>query len=187
MAKRPTPDSRVALSCHASLVSFSLEHFLFSLACHDFNGQLFCRRPLNLGCLFNDKIQASLRGFSQMWCVCVLSCVWFFATPWPVALQAPLSLQLSRQKYWSRLPFPSPWNLFDPGVELVSPVSSALQADSSPLNYHEAPTVFVHTTSYRRWVILNHLMSYDLLFDRLIKVVSLGLSIIKLFFSSCNS
>ena len=75
MAKGPPSDSRVALCYHASLVSFSLEHFLFSLVCHDFNGQLFFRRPLNLGCLFNDKIQASLRGFSQMWGVCVCVCV----------------------------------------------------------------------------------------------------------------
>ena len=71
MAKGPTSDSHVELSCHVSLVSFSLEHFLFSLAFHDFNGQLFCSKPLNLGFLFNDKIQASLRGLSQMWCVCV--------------------------------------------------------------------------------------------------------------------
>ena len=36
----------------------------------------------------------------------------------------------SRQEYWSRLPFPSPWDLPDPGIE---PTSSALQADSLPL------------------------------------------------------
>ena len=50
-------------------------------------------------------------------------------TPWAVALQAPLSMGSSRQKYWSGLPFPSPRDLPNPGTE---PRSSALQADSSP-------------------------------------------------------
>ena len=47
------------------------------------------------------------------------------ATPWTVALQAPLSMGFSRQEYWSGLPFPSPANLPDPGIE---PRSPALQA-----------------------------------------------------------
>ena len=51
------------------------------------------------------------------------------ATPWAVAHQAPLSMGLSRQEYWSELPFPSPGDLPDPGVE---PRSSVLQADSLP-------------------------------------------------------
>ena len=41
----------------------------------------------------------------------VLSRVWLFATPWPVAHQAPPSMAFSRQEYWSRLPFPSPENM----------------------------------------------------------------------------
>ena len=49
------------------------------------------------------------------------------ATPWTVAHQAPLSMEFSRQEYWSGLPFPSPGYLPDPGIELRS---SALQADS---------------------------------------------------------
>ena len=44
-----------------------------------------------------------------------------------VARQAPLSMESSRQEYWSGLPFPSPGDLPDPGIE---PRSSALQADS---------------------------------------------------------
>ena len=50
-----------------------------------------------------------------------------FATPWTVAHQAPLSVEFSRQEYWSGLPFPSPGDLADPGIESRSP---ALQADS---------------------------------------------------------
>ena len=41
--------------------------------------------------------------------------------PGTVAHQAPLSKGFSRQEYWSGLPFPSPGNLPDPGVEFVSP------------------------------------------------------------------
>ena len=50
-----------------------------------------------------------------------LSRVRLFVTPWTVAPQAPLSIGFSRQKYWSGLPFPSPGNLPDPGIEPESP------------------------------------------------------------------
>ena len=50
-----------------------------------------------------------------------------FPTPWTVARQAPLSVEVSRQEHWSGLPFPSPGDLPDPGIE---PRSTALQADS---------------------------------------------------------
>ena len=50
-------------------------------------------------------------------------------TPWDVAQKAPLSMGFSRQEYWSGLPFPSPGDLPDPGME---PGSPALQADSLP-------------------------------------------------------
>ena len=44
-----------------------------------------------------------------------------FATPWTVAYQAPPSMGFSRQQYWSGLPFPSPGDLPDPGIEPGSP------------------------------------------------------------------
>ena len=46
---------------------------------------------------------------------------------WTGAHQAPLSMAFSWQEYWSGLPYPSPGDLPDPGIE---PVSLALQADS---------------------------------------------------------
>ena len=46
-----------------------------------------------------------------------LSHVRLFATPWTVAYQAPQSMEFSRQEYWSGLPFPSPGDLPDPGIE----------------------------------------------------------------------
>ena len=58
-----------------------------------------------------------------------LNRVRLFATPWTVAYQAPLSMGFSRQECWSGLPFPSPGDLSDPGIE---PGSSALQADTLP-------------------------------------------------------
>ena len=58
-----------------------------------------------------------------------LSRVQLFGTPWTVAYQAPPSLGFSRQEYWSGLPFPSPGDLPNPGIEPGSPV---LQADALP-------------------------------------------------------
>ena len=46
-----------------------------------------------------------------------LSHIQLFATPWTIAHQAPLSMEFSRQEYWSGLPFPSPRDLPDPGIE----------------------------------------------------------------------
>ena len=59
----------------------------------------------------------------------LLSHVRVFATPWMVAYQAPLSTGFSRQEYWSGLPFPSPGDLPNPGIE---PGSPALQTDALP-------------------------------------------------------
>ena len=47
----------------------------------------------------------------------LLSHVQLFATSWTVAYWAPLSMGFSRQEYWSRLPFPSPGDLPNPGIE----------------------------------------------------------------------
>ena len=45
--------------------------------------------------------------------------------PMDVAHEAPLSMEFSREEYWSGLPFPSPGDLPDPGIKLVSPLSPA--------------------------------------------------------------
>ena len=59
----------------------------------------------------------------------LLSRVRLFVTPWTVVYQAPQSTEFSRQEYWSELPFPSPGDLPNPGIE---PGSPALQADTLP-------------------------------------------------------
>ena len=47
--------------------------------------------------------------------------VQLFVAPWVVALQAPLSMEICRQEYWTGLPSPSPGDLPNPGIELQSP------------------------------------------------------------------
>ena len=96
-------------------------------------------------CANSEKLNAAL--FSLSWehvrwatrnfhhsaygymCVYVqwVSQVRLFATPWTAARQAPLSMEFSRQEYWSGLPCPSPGDLSNPGIK---PGSSALQVDS---------------------------------------------------------
>ena len=44
-------------------------------------------------------------------CVLLLSCIWLFVIPWTVVHKPPLSMELSRQEYWGRFPFPSPVSL----------------------------------------------------------------------------
>ena len=61
-----------------------------------------------------------------------LSHVQLFATPWTVAYQAPPSMEFSRQEYWSGLPFPSPGDLPDPGIEPRSPTFQADALTSEP-------------------------------------------------------
>ena len=75
-------------------------------------------------------------------CVCVcaharvhFSCVQLFVTPWTVARQVPLSMELSSQEHWSGLSFPSPGDLPNPGIEPISPASPALQVNSLPLSH----------------------------------------------------
>ena len=61
-------------------------------------------------------------------CAKSLSHVQLFGTLWTVDLQAPLSMGSSRQKCWCGLPFPSPGDLPDPGIEPASAASPALSS-----------------------------------------------------------
>ena len=66
----------------------------------------------------------------HMWkCVSVCSVLSdSFVTPWTAACWTPLSMETSRKEYWSRLPFPAPGDLPNPGMEHTSPASPALAA-----------------------------------------------------------
>ena len=78
-----------------------------------------------------------------------------FATTWNLAHQAPLSLEFSRQEYWSGLPFPSPEDLPDPGIK---PTSPALETDSS---LSELPGV--QSVYYRNVSKLRNIPAYGIL------------------------
>ena len=59
-----------------------------------------------------------------------------FVTPWTIAHQAPLSMAFSRQDYWSGLPFSTPGNLPNPGIEpifLMSPALADIFFTTAPL------------------------------------------------------
>ena len=83
-----------------------------------------------LGCIYSVwKIMKPTKGYKQKGyfrtytCACVLSCfslVWLFVTLWTVAYQVPLFMGFSKQVYWSGLPCPSPGNLPDLGIKLIS-------------------------------------------------------------------
>ena len=73
------------------------------------------------------------KSLTALWSACMLSHysrVQLFASLWTVARQAPLSVEFSRPEHWSGLPFPSPGDPPNSGVE---PTSSAMPADSLPL------------------------------------------------------
>ena len=91
-----------------------------------------------------------------------LSRVRLFAAPWTVAHQAPLSVGFSRQEYWSGLPFLSPGNLPDPGMEPMSPALAGwfftTEPPGNPYNaahvyYYEDKFLQRHLTDYLYWLI----------------------------------
>ena len=85
---------------------YRMSNFSNHLHCNANQPQIPLSEPyLNLG---KEKVKS-------------LSCVRLFATPWTVAYQASPSMGFSRQEYWSRLPFPSPGDLPNPGIEPQSP------------------------------------------------------------------
>ena len=69
---------------------------------------------------------------SMCGCSTVLSCVRPFVTPSTEAHQAPLSVEFSRQEYWSGLPFPPPADLPNPGIEPASPATPASKGGFFP-------------------------------------------------------
>ena len=76
-----------------------------------------------------DGIQASPSSSFRRWWLS-LSCVQLSVTAWTIARQAPLSMEFSRLEYWNGLPFPTPRDLLDPGIESTSPASPAFAGGS---------------------------------------------------------
>ena len=79
-----------------------------------------------------DSMEIPLKTSNKTTMFCaVLSHVQLFATPWTIALQAPLSMGFSRQEHWSGLSFLPPGDLPHPGPE---PLALSWQVDSLPLS-----------------------------------------------------
>ena len=79
---------------------------------------IICNFVITIG-----SVQYKLLAVHQKY-VCVLSCSIvsdsFFEAAWTVAHQAPLTMEFSRQEYWSGVPFPTPQDLPNPGIEPMS-------------------------------------------------------------------
>ena len=94
---------------------------------HFLHAHLVLSHLLNIFSL-GHAIFSLMLSTKPQWTLCVShSHVRLFVTSWTVACQASLSMDFYRQEYWSGLPFPSPGDLPNPGIELVS---LQLQADS---------------------------------------------------------
>ena len=94
----------------------------------------FPSRPTLFPCCFRKSILYSCL-YSIVIVIVIMksfSHVRLFVTPWTVAYQAPPSMGFSRQEYWSGLPFPSPGDLPNPGIEPRSPTLAADALTSEP-------------------------------------------------------
>ena len=70
------------------------------------------------------------------------------ATPWIVAYKAALSMEFSRKEYWSGLPFPSPGDLPDPGIE---PESPAVAGGFLPAKPPRKPSLRIGLGESHKW------------------------------------
>ena len=98
-SRRPVPALPIAFMCHTVLGSpgYSLTSSFM---------------PCFTGAWKQGSVTLGIT-FPNVW---LLSCVQLLVTPWTVAYEAPLSMGFSRQEYWIGLPFPSPGDLPDPGM-----------------------------------------------------------------------
>ena len=102
------------LSCDSASTSHQLKQSWASCLTSEGLSFLICK----MGVIVTTKVVMRM--------VCVLSRVLLFATLWTVARQPPLSMEFSRREHWSELPFPTPGDLPDPGIEPTSLTSPAL-------------------------------------------------------------
>ena len=86
-------------------------------------------------------------------------------TPWTVADQAPLSMQFSRQEYWSELPFPSPGDLPDPGIEPSSPKNVYNSGKQFLIGEYICFTTFVYTKRCSLLYVLFSILLFHLARD----------------------
>ena len=97
-----------------------------------------------------------------------LSRVQLFAIPWTVVYKAPLSLEFPRQEYWNGLPFPSPGDLPNSGVE---PGSPALQTDTLPSEPPGKPYTAKETKNKQKAIYGMRVIFANNVTDRLISKI----------------
>ena len=115
-------------------LQFSLSAFvILSLVCSEFLGNWW----FNWG---GGRVRWVKYLTSTQHCAQSLSRVQLFATVWTVAHQAPLSMGIFRQGYWSVLSFPAPGDFPETGIKLMPRASSVLQVDSLLMIHWERPT-----------------------------------------------
>ena len=100
----PHSSAEIALNCRLGIMLVASHLILF----HMYN-------TLQGSCYYSHSIHEKKKKVTS------LSHVRFFATPWTVAYQDSPSMGFSRQEYWRGLPFPSPGDLPNPGIEPGSP------------------------------------------------------------------
>ena len=131
----------IEISDYSSLVKWEIQSFIFFLPIYFFLLLLYFLLYIIIihnitiyniiTCVHyrGRKNTCKLKGESE---VKLLSCVRLFATPRTIAYEVPPSMGFSRQEYWSGVPFPSPGDLPDRGIEPRSSTWQALQADALP-------------------------------------------------------
>ena len=125
---------------HWQQISFWMSHFSGAKRPHLVNISCLCECVCVCECVWECvSVCVWVSVWVSVWvCVCVSVCthslsrVWLFAIPWTLPGQAPLSTGFSRQESWSRVPFPFPGHLSDPGIKPAFPVSAAVAGGSFP-------------------------------------------------------
>ena len=103
-----------------------------------------------------NPVSSSATGLPKIMVLLVvvksLSCIWLFATPRTGGHLAPLSMGFPRQEFWSGLPFLSPGDLPDPGIEPTPPVLTGRFSDSSLLSQQGSPVLlFLEKKKKEAW------------------------------------
>ena len=123
-------------SAHNSILVFLILTPFYSLSFYT------NQNPIKMVTIFSFVPRGNLQHFTMMFAIACM-CPQSFLTlcnPMDCSHQAPLSMGFPRQEYCSGLPFPSPGDLPDPGIEPRSPI---LQADSLPLTHQRSPNSFL--------------------------------------------
>ena len=104
--------------------------------------------------LWGKEMTCDLWGWGEA--THVLSPVWLHVTLWTVARQAPLSMEFSRQEYWSGLPLPPPGDLPQPGTEPLSLAPHALTVGFFTTSATEKPHCDFHVLFYFVLITCTH-------------------------------